>query len=93
MHVLINVKSPNNISEWQMGFNSAFKVLIVSTRKLIEGMQLFCYCSFTKNTVHCEVTVRQIRYHIQICHVTKCTPRDVNCSIYSTTTSLNLVLP
>jgi len=23
----INVKSPNNISEWQMGFNSAFKGL------------------------------------------------------------------
>ena len=29
MHVPINVKSPNNISEWQMGFNSAFKGLIV----------------------------------------------------------------
>jgi hypothetical protein len=29
MHVLINVKSPNNISKWQMGFNSAFKGLIV----------------------------------------------------------------
>ena len=28
MHVPINVKSPNNISEWQMGFNSAFKGLI-----------------------------------------------------------------
>jgi hypothetical protein len=27
MHVLINVKSPNNISKWQMGFNSAFKGL------------------------------------------------------------------
>ena len=29
MHVPTNVKSPNNISEWQMGFNSAFKGLIV----------------------------------------------------------------
>jgi len=28
MHVAINVKSPNNISEWQMGFNSAFKGLM-----------------------------------------------------------------
>ena len=28
MHVTINVKSPNNISEWQTGFNSAFKGLI-----------------------------------------------------------------
>jgi hypothetical protein len=27
MHVLINVKSPNNISKWQIGFNSAFKGL------------------------------------------------------------------
>jgi len=28
MHGPINVKSPNDISEWQMGFNSAFKGLI-----------------------------------------------------------------
>jgi hypothetical protein len=28
MHVLINVKSPNNISKWQMGSNSAFKGLM-----------------------------------------------------------------
>jgi hypothetical protein len=28
MHVPINVKSHNNISKWQMGFNSAFKGLI-----------------------------------------------------------------
>jgi hypothetical protein len=28
MHVPINVKSSNNISKWQMGFNSAFKGLI-----------------------------------------------------------------
>jgi hypothetical protein len=27
MEVPINVKSPNNISKWQMGFNSAFKGL------------------------------------------------------------------
>jgi len=27
MHIPINVKSPNNISEWQKGFNSAFKGL------------------------------------------------------------------
>jgi hypothetical protein len=29
MQVPINVKSPNNISKWQMGFNSEFKVLII----------------------------------------------------------------
>jgi len=28
MHVPINLKSPNNISEWQKGYNSAFKGLI-----------------------------------------------------------------
>jgi hypothetical protein len=28
MHLPINVKSPNNISKWQVGFNSAFKGLI-----------------------------------------------------------------
>jgi hypothetical protein len=27
MHGPINVKSPNNISKWQMGFNSPFKGL------------------------------------------------------------------
>jgi hypothetical protein len=28
MHGTIKVKSPNNTSKWQMGFNSAFKWLI-----------------------------------------------------------------
>jgi hypothetical protein len=28
MHGPINVKSPNNISKWQVGFNSALKGLI-----------------------------------------------------------------
>jgi hypothetical protein len=28
MHLPINLKSPNNISKWQMGFNSAFKGLM-----------------------------------------------------------------
>ena len=27
MHGPINIKSPNNTSKWQMGFNSAFKGL------------------------------------------------------------------
>jgi hypothetical protein len=39
MHGPINVKSPNNTSKWQMGFNSAFKGLtqfrISSTRTVI----------------------------------------------------------
>ena len=42
MHVPINVKSPNNISKWQMGFNSAFKGLIqtVNDDLLITMMQM-----------------------------------------------------
>jgi hypothetical protein len=36
MHGPIKVKFPNNISEWQMGFNSAFKGLII----------LCCNCRF-----------------------------------------------
>jgi hypothetical protein len=34
MHVPINVKSPNNIGKWQMGFNSAFKGLMLSLKCL-----------------------------------------------------------
>jgi hypothetical protein len=34
MHGPINVKSPNNISKWQMGFNSAFKGLMLIGRLL-----------------------------------------------------------
>jgi len=36
MHGPINVKSLNNISEWQMGFNSAFKGLIPILTLIIE---------------------------------------------------------
>jgi hypothetical protein len=32
MHGPINVKSPNNISKWQMEFNSAFKGLILEKK-------------------------------------------------------------
>jgi hypothetical protein len=38
MHALINVKSSNNISQWQVGFNSAFKGLIWGIA-LLETMQ------------------------------------------------------
>jgi hypothetical protein len=41
MHGLINVKSPNNISEWQMGLNSAFKGL----RSLQRWMLLNTYAA------------------------------------------------
>jgi hypothetical protein len=47
MHLPINVKSPNNISKWQMGINSAFKgliqpfVLVFSLRPKLKGVGLF----------------------------------------------------
>jgi len=41
MHVPINVKTPNNISEWQMGFNSAFKGLTSNCL----GMNYFRSCN------------------------------------------------
>ena len=42
MHGPINVKSPNNISEWQMGFNSAFKGLKTGN-KSFERVKQFRY--------------------------------------------------
>ena len=42
MHVPINVKSRNNISEWQMEFNSAFKGLSVDL--LRAGQDLYVSC-------------------------------------------------
>jgi hypothetical protein len=41
MHVPINVKSPNNISKWQMGFNSAFKGLMAKFYIYINKRFLF----------------------------------------------------
>jgi hypothetical protein len=41
MHGPINVKSPNNTSKWQMGFNSAFKGLI---DKLSHSYMFRHYC-------------------------------------------------
>jgi hypothetical protein len=43
MHLPINVKSPNNISKWHMGFNSAFKGLtiyksLVSSAQKTQGL-------------------------------------------------------
>jgi hypothetical protein len=37
MHGPMNLKSPNNISKWQMGFNSSFKGL----KKLIPNHHVF----------------------------------------------------
>jgi hypothetical protein len=51
MHGPINVKSPNNISKWQMGFDSAFKglktyILIFFSlslwRRMVEDDRFIC---------------------------------------------------
>jgi hypothetical protein len=47
MHVLIKVKSPNNISRWQMGFNSAFKGLTACLCVEVSSEQRCC--DTTKN--------------------------------------------
>jgi hypothetical protein len=41
----INVKSPNNTSKWQMGFNSAFKGLIMYFPLYVPSGQLYGYIS------------------------------------------------
>jgi hypothetical protein len=43
MHVPINIKSPNNTSQWQMGFNSAFKGLMppLSKREICSAL-IYC---------------------------------------------------
>jgi hypothetical protein len=48
MHGPINVKSPNNTSKWQMGFNSAFKGL----RVLGEKYGCFCCEDYRNVSVH-----------------------------------------
>jgi hypothetical protein len=37
----MNVKSPNNTSKWQMGFNSAFKGLIECAWGAVRGAKIF----------------------------------------------------
>jgi hypothetical protein len=56
MHGPINVKSPNNTSKWQMGFNSAFKGLIpeesfmcYSERRATRARFYLCTSTFLTN--------------------------------------------
>jgi hypothetical protein len=48
MHLPIKVKSPNNISKWQMGFNSAFK-----------GLKIVNLLQFSVATGGAEISKRQ----------------------------------
>jgi hypothetical protein len=40
MHGSINVKSPNNTRKWQMGFNSAFKGLILHLGESLKSLSV-----------------------------------------------------
>jgi hypothetical protein len=51
MHEPINVKSPNNTSKWQMGFNSAFKGLI-PTLSISFGISVFINLRKTDLDLH-----------------------------------------
>jgi hypothetical protein len=52
MHGPINVKSPNNTSKWQMGFNSAFKGLtLVDFQRDAQNSYLFIYNTFIKSSL------------------------------------------
>jgi hypothetical protein len=51
MHGPINVKSPNNISKWQMGFNSAFKGL----RNYVPLQNSMNVVSFTAHTLFAQL--------------------------------------
>jgi hypothetical protein len=52
MHLPINVKFPNNINEWQMGFNLAFKGLrytfVILVHSLVFGVT---YNKYPINTI------------------------------------------
>jgi hypothetical protein len=63
MHGPINVKSPNNISKWQMGFNSAFKGLKSSGPKTRNDTQDHV---ITLNCVVCCKTTIFVRSGYQI---------------------------
>jgi hypothetical protein len=43
MHLHINVKSTNNISKWQVGFNSAFKGLMFTAQNFTQLRYIYIY--------------------------------------------------
>jgi hypothetical protein len=57
MHGPINVKSPNNTSKWQMGFNSAFKGIMSYKAKVA-----VCYEIRTKHSTQNEHNVEFLNF-------------------------------
>jgi hypothetical protein len=55
MHGPVNVKSPNNTSKWQMGFNSAFKGLSQLSRFIfgVKNVLFLCMKNFDFGGTEC----------------------------------------
>jgi hypothetical protein len=69
MHVPINVKSPNNISKWQTGFNSAFKGLKRPENGKKERNFISAICFHNSPTLSCPVSSCARVTYTDICHV------------------------
>jgi hypothetical protein len=67
MHLPINVKSPNNISKWQVGFNSAFKGLTMLCLYLRQYILIFLSVSRTA-LVDLDLLYEIPRYHSDTPH-------------------------
>jgi hypothetical protein len=63
MHGHINVKSPNNINKWQMGFNSAFKGLnyIDILNMPISAIELFREIKWDKTPTRRTITFKKFK--------------------------------
>jgi hypothetical protein len=68
MHLLINVKFPNNISKWHMGFNSVFKGLMLCTGArifVITGEEQGRTCEQRKSDLDVNVHLEEVDRHFQ----------------------------
>jgi hypothetical protein len=65
MHLPINVKSPNNITNWQMRFNSAFKGLIIVFKQgVLMSVSVHLCCPHTHFHLHTTVIRREIELNL-----------------------------
>jgi hypothetical protein len=77
MHGPINVKSPNNISKWQMGFNSAFKGLKQSGKyESYASASSFLHYDRTIRSCLSHATQNKIEYSFKITGLTACNTEE-----------------
>jgi hypothetical protein len=62
MHLPINIKSPNNISKWQVGFNSAFKGLTQLENLNYRMAGIACFYDYLHRSGAGEVAVAARRF-------------------------------